>query len=189
MNTRFRWVASTAPFTGAWILGTRYVRFTEAAYINAGTNDILITPVPGGGGLGTNFSASKVRTETCNNLIGFQGGGELFWTVCRGVMIGGNLKAGVYGNHAVTESVLTQAGIGETAHYKDSNNVAAFFGDANLMVNAHLGSNWYIRGGYTGLFLANVSSVVTAVQQDLNTVSVGNTLVANGFYGGLEWKY
>ena len=186
MNTRFRWVASTAPFTGAWILGTRYVRFTEAAYVNAGANAMLISPASGGA---TTFTASKLRTETCNNLVGFQGGGELFWTVCRGVMIGGNLKAGVYGNHAVTESVLTDTGLGGEAQYKDSNNVAAFFGDANLMVNAHLGGNWYIRGGYTGLFLSNVSSIVTAVQQDLNSVSAGNTLVANGFYGGLEWKY
>ena len=189
MNTRFRWVASTAPFTGAWILGTRYVRFTEAAYVNAGANPIVITPVSGGGARPETFTASKLRTETCNNLVGFQAGGELFWTVCRGVMIGGNLKAGVYGNHAVTESVLTDTDLGVSAHYKDSNNSAAFFGDANLMVNAHLGGNWYIRGGYTGLFLSNVSSIVTAVQQDLNSVSTSNTLVANGFYGGLEWKY
>lgn len=191
MNARFRWVAATTPFTGAWILGPRYVRFTEAAYVNTDQNQIsLINPG------GTDFTAGSLRTETINNLVGFQGGGELFWAVCRGVMIGGNLKGGIYGNHAVNRSKLNgiaQGGVvpstGAEASYRQSKNFAAFFGEANVMVNAHIGGNWYVRGGYTGLFLANVSSAVTAVQQDLNSVSAGNTLIANGFYGGLEWKY
>ena len=126
--------------------------------------------------------------------MGFQGGGEFFWAVCRGVMLGGNLKGGIYGNHAVNESeivAIPQSGFptGASQSYKYSKNSAAFFGEANLMVNAHLGANWYIRGGYTGIFLTGVSSGVAAVQSDFQTVSTNNNLIANGFYGGLEWKY
>ena len=49
-------------------------------------------------------TATSVRTEAENNLVGFQGGGEWFWSVFRGVMIGGNLKGGIYGNLAQNSS-------------------------------------------------------------------------------------
>ena len=57
------------------------------------------------------------------------------------------------------------------------------------MVNTHLGHNWYIRGGYTGLFLTNVTSAVDAVQVDNQDVGAHRSLIASGFYGGLEWQY
>ena len=193
INTRFRWVGTTSPFTGAWILGARYVRFTECAYANNNRGVINIRSSTLGAQENT---ATSVRTEAENNLVGFQGGGEWFWSVFRGVMIGGNLKGGIYGNLAQTSSQIdnvTDPGPGGinrgNARYEDSTTTGAFFGEANVMVNAHLGHNWYIRGGYTGLFLTNVSSAVSAVQEDFQTVSTNNSLIANGFYGGLEWKY
>ena len=192
INTRFRWVGTTSPFTGAWILGARYVRFTESAYANNNKSNITIQS-------STSSAApvntvTSIRTEAENNLVGFQGGGEWFWSVFRGVMIGGNLKGGIYGNLAQNSSTITNVtnptGInGGNAEYHDSSTTGAFFGEANVMVNAHLGHNWYIRGGYTGLFLTNVSSAVSAVQEDYQTVSTNNSLIASGFYGGLEWKY
>ena len=190
INTRFRWVGTTSPFTGAWILGARYVRFTESAYVDDKAGPLVVQSSLGGP---TNV-VSSVRTDADNNLVGFQGGGEWFWSVFRGVMIGGNLKGGIYGNLAQTHSAIHNVtGPGGSnlgnAEYNSSSTTAAFFGEANVMVNAHLGHNWYIRGGYTGLFLTNVSSAVSAVQEDFQTVSTKNSLIANGFYGGLEWKY
>ena len=186
MNTKFRWVGASTPFTGAWIFGPRYVRFTESATVN---NVTLLPPVTGGVN-----TASTARTEAVNNLWGFQGGGECFWAVFRGVMVGGNLKGGIYGNLAENSSELSGIrGPGGTslgsAEYNYTRATASFFGEANVMVNAHVGKNCYIRGGYTGFFLTNVTDSVTAVQQDFQTVSAKSNLVASGFYGGLEWKY
>ncbi|MEC7501987.1 MAG: hypothetical protein VX970_09675 [Planctomycetota bacterium] len=189
LNTRFRWVGATSPVTGAWILGARYVNFDDRVWVNRTAGADLS---------GTNATSTVqlayANTRAINHLMGFQGGGEFFWAVCRGVMLGGNLKGGIYGNHAVNESeivAIPQSGFptGASQSYKYSKNSAAFFGEANLMVNAHLGANWYIRGGYTGIFLTGVSSGVAAVQSDFQTVSTNNNLIANGFYGGLEWKY
>ena len=191
INTRFRWVGTTSPFTGAWILGARYVRFTESAYANNNKSNITIqSSTSAAAPIST---VTSIRTEAENNLVGFQGGGEWFWSVFRGVMIGGNLKGGIYGNLAQNESIISNVTDGGgnrgNAEYHDSSTTGAFFGEANVMVNAHLGHNWYIRGGYTGLFLTNVSSAVSAVQEDFQTVSTNNSLIASGFYGGLEWKY
>ena len=190
INTRFRWVGTTSPFTGAWILGVRYVRFTESAYANNNKSRITVQAATPSAQENT---ATSIRTEADNNLVGFQGGGEWFWSVFRGVMIGGNLKGGIYGNLAQNSSTIHNVLVSGTnrgnAEYHDSTTTGAFFGEANVMVNAHLGHNWYIRGGYTGLFLTNVSSAVSAVQEDFGTVSTNNSLIANGFYGGLEWKY
>ncbi|MEK6204990.1 MAG: hypothetical protein N2B02_05085, partial [Amylibacter sp.] len=144
INTRFRWVGTTSPFTGAWILGVRYVRFTESAYVNNNRGDIIVQSSTIGAQQNT---ATAIRTEAANNLVGFQGGGEWFWSVFRGVMIGGNLKGGVYGNLAQNSSTIKDISSTTTsfgnASYEDSTTTGAFFGEANVMVNAHLGHNWY----------------------------------------------
>ncbi|MEC7695623.1 MAG: hypothetical protein VYA11_00845 [Planctomycetota bacterium] len=191
LNTRFRWVGATSAVTGAWILGARYVNFNDRVWVN---RSIGALRADNDNPLSTPIQLASATTRATNHLVGFQGGGELFWAVCRGVMVGGNLKGGIYGNHAVNESELVAlpdpvVPTGATVNYKYSTNGSAFFGEANLMVNAHLGGNWYVRGGYTGIFLTGVSSGVTAVQSDFQTVSTNNNLIASGFYGGLEWKY
>ncbi|MCH2119498.1 MAG: hypothetical protein MK161_17585, partial [Pirellulales bacterium] len=193
LNTRFRWVGATSAVTGAWILGARYVNFNDRVWVNRSDGADLSATSTGPLGPET-VQLATVSTRATNHLIGFQGGGEFFWAICRGVMVGGNLKGGIYGNHAVNESELVSieqpnVPAGTMEVYEYSTNGSAFFGEANLMVNAHLGSNWYVRGGYTGIFLTGVSSGVTAVQSDFETVSTNNNLIASGFYGGLEWKY
>ncbi len=109
-------------------------------------------------------------------------------------MIGGDMKGGIYGNSARNKSTLTGTSVSglnpgttfSTSYYRTVNR-AAFFGEANVMVNAHLGHNWYIRGGYTGIFLTDVTTALSALDQP--NVTTQDSLVASGFYGGLEWQY
>ena len=192
LNTRWRWVQASSPWTGAWILGVRYIKFAEKVSLESGANTVIVTNATAGGAFQTALDGA-VTTEAINHLVGLQGGGELFWAVCRGVMIGGDLKGGIYGNSARNKSTLTgrtidgiSPGPFSTSYYRTMN-TAAFFGEANVMVNAHLGHNWYIRGGYTGIFLTDVTTGVSAVSQA--NVTARDSLVASGFYGGLEWQY
>ena len=105
INSRFKWVGTTNAFTGAWILGPRYIRFTESARVkNDNGNNLLF--IPATGGVPGAVQGQSVRTNAVNDLVGFQAGGEWFWAVSRGVMIGGNLKGGIYGNHAVNKSQI-----------------------------------------------------------------------------------
>jgi hypothetical protein len=178
INTRWRWVETTRPWTGAWILGVRYVRFADHAIIN--------DPIS------NSFPYSYAETDIVNNLVGFQLGGELFWSVWRGLMVGGDLKAGVYGNNAKRETIAVERGDGTKSFDNEIvNQTTSFLGEANVMVNAHLGHNWYIRGGYTGLVLQGVSLGSDALLVDpiTGTLPIGGRMIAHGFYGGLEWQY
>jgi hypothetical protein len=171
LNTRWRWVGTSSPLTGAWILGVRYVEFDESLT-----------------GILSSINPSPVRLYSQNDLVGFQAGGELFWGITRGVMIGGDLKAGIYGNR-VNNSVLLNDVLRPDLSSQGQH--AAFLGEANLMVNSALGHGWYIRGGYTGLFMTNLTLMSNLINLDLkpDTKSFGGQLIAHGFYGGLEWQY
>ena len=182
INTRWRWVETTRPWTGAWILGARYVRFADHASV-----DNPVTVQPGG-----TFPYTFAETAIVNNLVGFQLGGELFWSVWRGLMVGGDLKAGVYGNNAKRKTTAVERGAG-TRSFDDEivNQTTSFLGEANVMVNAALGHGLYIRGGYTGLVLQGVSLGSDALLVDPLTgrLPVAGRMFAHGFYGGLEWQY
>lgn len=164
INTKWRWVGTVRPCTGAWILGVRYVNFEEKA--------LAVT--------------QRDLCKTKNDAVGFQAGGELFWAVVPGVMIGGDLKAGIYGNYGRYE----YSGPTPSTPSSQRGNNGAFLGEANLMVNAALPWGWYIRGGYTGLFMTNVSMVSNVLGRTSGlSVPLTSTLIAHGFYGGLEWQY
>jgi len=186
-NTRWRWVDTIRPCTGAWILGVRYVTFEEVA---SGT----CRDLSGAGNL-----IFRQWLTTNNDLVGFQLGGELFWSVAPRVMIGGDIKGGIYGNSAErTYRDIEIAGTGTApTETSSSRSHAAFLGEANLMVNAALSHGVYIRGGYTCLYMSNLALVGDDLNRpapgtlgpSLPIGSLGGFLLAHGFYGGLEWQY
>jgi hypothetical protein len=101
-------------------------------------------------------------------------------------MIGGDLKAGIYGNYGRYE----YSGSALPTPSTQAGNNGAFLGEVNLMVNTALPWGWYIRGGYAGLFMTNVSMVANVLGQTSGlSVPLTSTLIAHGFYGGLEWQY
>ena len=102
------------------------------------------------------------------------------------------MKGGIYGNSADRKTLASnRSGTGgDERGVKVEGKNTSFFGEANVMVNAAMGHGWYIRGGYTGLFLTGV-----ATGSDALLVPAGGHLpttrdmIAHGFYGGLEWQY
>ena len=201
LNTRWRWVEASGPCTGAWILGVRYIRFAENGVLDSASAGTGRPFIPG---TGQNiFSYEKITSATVNDLVGFQLGGELFWSVFKGVMVGGDLKGGIYGNSATRKTIGYDrrplgggSGGGNLQLGELTGSSTSFFGEANVMVNAHLGHGWYIRGGYTGLFLTDIvlGSNSLLVPGGEGTVApeplrLTQDLIAHGFYGGLEWQY
>jgi hypothetical protein len=77
------------------------------------------------------------------------------------------------------------------ANERSSIKHGAFVGEANLMVNTALPHGWYIRGGYTCLYLSSVALVADALLPPgpAGLVPTAGSLLVHGFYGGLEWQY
>ncbi len=176
-NTRWRWVETIRPWTGAWIFGVRYVDFEEQA---SGTVQEM----------GTTIIYEQLLT-TSNELIGFQLGGELFWSVVPRVMIGGDIKTGIYGNYAKRKFTDVPSAGPTTLYPTTSTKHAAFLGEANLMVNTALSHGMYIRGGYTGVYMSSLALAADVLSGTgpNGGVPITGSLLAHGFYGGLEWQY
>ncbi len=176
-NTRWRWVETIRPWTGAWIFGVRYVDFEEQA---SGTVQETVSTI-----------IYEQLLTTSNELIGFQLGGELFWSVVPRVMIGGDIKGGIYGNYAKRKFTDVPSTGPTTLYPTTSTKHAAFLGEANLMVNTALSHGMYIRGGYTGVYMSSLALAADVLSGTgpNGGVPITGSLLAHGFYGGLEWQY
>ena len=106
-------------------------------------------------------------------------------------MIGGDIKAGMYGNYAKRKYVEVPSAPPTTLYTTTSTKHAAFLGEANLMVNTALSHGMYIRGGYTGVYMSSLALAADVLSGTgpNGGVPITGSLLAHGFYGGLEWQY
>jgi hypothetical protein len=74
--------------------------------------------------------------------------------------VGGELKAGVYGNHASANNVITVTDtMGTFGQFGDGlvRNDVAFIGEANLQGLYRISQNWTVKLGYTLLYADGVA--------------------------------
>ncbi|NIL96056.1 MAG: hypothetical protein GTO53_02085, partial [Planctomycetales bacterium] len=103
LNTRYRWSHTTKPWTGAWIFGVRYVELRELLNHSTFASE-HIDPI-----------TAEVRgpaemdyvINVDNDLVGFHFGLEAMRTVVPGLLIGGDVEAGVYGNSVKSNTRIT----------------------------------------------------------------------------------
>jgi hypothetical protein len=156
VNWRNRWMAANGRYQGSWLLGVRSVIVDEKLrYATSSSLNGFINPVTG-------FTPAQARfdTVTNNDLTGLQIGSDLWMCVIPGFRLGGEVQAGVYGNHITT---LNTIGVNDVAapnnqfqeKIKDTN--VAFVGQINLMATYRLNYSWTIRSGYQFLYLSGLA--------------------------------
>jgi hypothetical protein len=152
IDWRCRWMSPNCRYQGSWTVGARHFILDEKfRYVSVSG--------PNGFPTATGFEAARaqVDTDVTNNLTGIQFGSDLWICILPGLRAGGELKAGVYGNHM---NVNTTAGSNLIANdffeFQDANDVA-FIGQANLLATYRINYQWTLRAGYTFLFVDGVA--------------------------------
>lgn len=155
LNFRRRWSAPNCTYQGSWLAGVRYIYLLEDFEYNSSGGDDLATPAVELGG------RQETDVSTRNSMTGFQIGADLWTPIVPGITVGGEVKAGVFGNYANQQTqVLTVAPIpvGETRLFEEASiNDIAFAGEARLEAIYRTGPNWTLRAGYTFFVLDGVA--------------------------------
>jgi len=152
LTYRRYWVGYTPKISGTFLAGARYTRidedfrfYTFGGQYDEGDPEWL-----------------KYDTDTENNLIGFQTGGDMWITIRQGLRIGGETKVGIYDNyHKVHTHIRASSdeGLdddlfegGDDFDEKFRGNRVAFIGEASLDVVFDFFPSWSLRAGYEVLF-------------------------------------
>jgi Putative beta barrel porin-7 (BBP7) len=141
-NFRQRWVAPSARYQGSWLLGARYFKLDEQFSLNTRST--------------TNSAEAFYDTDIFNSLTGMQVGGDIWFCLFPGLRIGGEAKAGVYGNHAGQNSSLSTSSGAVFQENADTEDVA-FVGDATVMATYRLNYQWTAKLGYHFLYVDGVA--------------------------------
>lgn len=149
VNFRQRWNAPNCRYQGSWLVGVRYFKLEE--------NFLYVTEADTFGGLPGPRQTIAFESGVTNSLTGAQIGGDMWVCIIPGVKVGGELKGGVYGNHANANNYITTS-VGPTS-FTDGlvQNDVAFIGEANLQALYRISYNWTLKFGYTLLYADGVA--------------------------------
>jgi hypothetical protein len=140
INFRRRWVAPNCRYQGSWLAGVRYFKLDE---------DFQYVSVADG--------TADFDVNTNNSLTGFQAGGDLWLCVVPGLRLGGEFKAGIFGNHASQGTTITATSLPEAFEESVVVNDVAFVSNLDLMMLYRLNYNWTFKLGYQFLFVDGVA--------------------------------
>jgi hypothetical protein len=153
INWRNRWMAPNCRYQGSWTLGVRHFILDEKLrYASSSSLNSLPTT--------TGLVPAQIRddTDTTNNLTGLQIGTDMWVCLLPGLRVGGELQAGVYGNHM---NINTTIGSNQVPNFSTplrlNSNDVSFVGQANLLVTYRINYQWTLRGGYQFLFVDGVA--------------------------------
>jgi hypothetical protein len=178
LNLRHRWTSANCVLHGSWLVGARYVALDEDfGYFTQ-----------------TNLGEMNYLVTTENDLIGAQIGTDMFFCVSPRFKIGGEVEAGVYGNHARQRTNVT-ATLSPSLHELERDDDVAFVAEAGAIGLFRLTPRLTVRGGYQliyidGVALAvenfNTESPFTARQAFLDD---GGDVFYHGVTLGFEWTW
>ena len=186
LNYRQRWVAPNCRIQGSWLAGARYFYLTEEfSYITIST---------------LRDGAMNYDIGTSNSLTGAQVGGDLWVCILPGLSIGGEAKAGIYGNRATQRTEINATSFADPVFEKVTGANVAFVGDAKITALWRVSQNWTLRGGYmfvlvdsVALAAENFNSVPPFVNDPLNPripkLDDNSSVFYHGAHIGLEYMW
>jgi hypothetical protein len=193
LNFRQRWSAANCRYQGSWLAGVRYFKLDE--------DFSLLTEADTFGGLPGPRQSIAFLTDVNNSLTGAQIGGDMWVCIIPGIRVGGELKGGVYGNHANSNNTITTS-VGPTTFSESLvENDVAFIGEANLQALYRISYNWTLKFGYTmmyvdGVALApdNFNTVPPAVlfptpDARVASINTNSEVFYHGFTAGVEFLW
>jgi hypothetical protein len=153
INWRNRWMSPNCRYQGSWTLGVRHFILDEKLHYASSSS---LNGVP----TSTGIVPAQLRddTVTTNDLTGLQIGTDLWVCLLPGLRVGGELQAGVYGNHmkmdtSITSNLVSNISAGQRLTSDD----VSFIGQANLLATYRINYQWTLRGGYQFLFVDGVA--------------------------------
>lgn len=192
---QFRWGSFDGPVAGTWMFGIRYLRVNENIFHFTRANEHT-DPVTGllrGPGSLDYFSAIE------NNLIGFQVGGELSASPVPGMIVGAELKVGIYGNRVKNSTnIIVTPGVPSIINEQTVDETAAYAGELNISVAYRLFREVYARAGYQAIVVTNLglgpNNFNTAAPFSAGTpratfVDTSGQSLWQGVNLGVEWQF
>jgi hypothetical protein len=150
-NFRQRWMAPNCRYQGSCLIGIRYFQLDEDFdYFSQST-------LRGDPGPPVVPASQLTSVVTHNALTGVQVGGDLWVCVLPGLRLGGELKAGVFGNHAAIDTTIDINPGSEAFVEELTANDVAFVGDLDLLATYRLNYQWTLRAGYKFLYVDGVA--------------------------------
>lgn len=143
INFRQRWVAPSTRYQGSWLIGARYFKLDEQ--FSLFTQSTL------------NQAAADYRVTVFNSLTGMQFGGDIWFCLIPGLRVGGEAKAGVYGNHAGQTTTIFATSLATPFQETAKTNDVAFVGDVSLLATYRINYNWNVKLGYHFLYVEGVA--------------------------------
>ncbi len=181
-NYRRYWVGHNPRVSGTFLVGARYLRFTDDVTFNS-----------------TGFGAPELATASLNwsgenDLVGGQCGGDAWVCLRQGLRIGVEGTAGIYNNRfkfANSGTFSAATGPDDFAGETEGNQVA-FASEVEVSMVADILPSWSLRGGYRVLYIDRLATGAGNINQSTLAVTVGTpdgNLLFHGFHGGLEYVW
>jgi hypothetical protein len=197
LSWRKRWTGPNCRLQGSWLAGVRYIYVLEdfEYYTIGGFENDPTT------GLLRSRGRMDYDIRTKNSLTGFQMGGDLWTCIIPGVRLGGELKAGIYGNYAQYGNDIlattTSPAQANRLREADTTTDATFVTEASLALLYRISPNWTLRGGYHFLYLDGIalapenfnSTYPFDVARTPASVNDNGNLFYHGFSMGAEWMW
>jgi len=182
-NYRRYWVGQSPRFSGTFLLGARYLRYTDNATFNS---EALVNIPP--------LETATLTWAGENDLVGAHCGGDAWICLRQGLRLGVEGTAGIYNNrykfaNAGTFSAATAPD--DFAGASEGNRVA-FASEAEVSMVADIWSSWSLRGGYRVLYMDRLATGAGNINQSslaATTASADGSLLFHGFHAGLEYVW
>jgi hypothetical protein len=178
-------MAPNTRIQGSWLVGLRYVYLLEDfTYYSASQ---------------VNDASQNTLVSAMNSMTGAQLGGDLWVCIMPGLSLGGEAKAGLYGNHARQHTIIDV--FPDALQYAErvTEDSAAFVGDANLTLLWRMSQNWTFRTGYTFLWMSEVALASENLNPNVPLVGFptprealidnGGDVFYHGFTAGFEYLW
>lgn len=191
-NYRRYWVGHSPSVSGTWILGARYIRFTDDFNFVART----FNPVPSPGG---NVETGRLFWEGKNDLVGFHFGGDASACIRQGLRVNCEGTTGIYNNRFKLQNV--NSGLFEDPNdpsgFNRDGNQVAFAAEGEVSIIADILPSWSLRAGYKVLFINSLATAENNILQAAGVIdpdfqqtpALQQGMLFHGFQGGLEYVW
>jgi hypothetical protein len=152
ISYRRYWLGYWPRVSGTLLAGFRYTRVDENFVFSSQGSEPFAQNNP-------RLAALDYKEDAENNLAGFQAGGDVWVSLCQGIRIGSEAKAGIYDNHyrLANRISTTPYAIQPPALFEEfKKDQPAFITEGSIDLVADLFPSVSFRIGYEVLFLDNL---------------------------------
>jgi len=182
ISYRRYWVGNNPRVSGTYLVGARYLRFTDSVVFNS-----------------SGFGAPELETATLswtgeNDLVGAQLGGDAWMCLRQGLRVGVEGTAGIYNNRFKfnNSGTFSAANAPDDFAAETEGNHVAFATECEVSMVADILPSWSLRGGYRVLYMDRLATGAGNINQaslTAATASPDGDLLFHGFHGGLEYVW